>query len=125
MTDPSSTPEISKPKLTLTPKAAPAPAPSGEAPSASAAPLQPKSSPAVMNEAGGRPPALTSSGNKPSFKLQGPVHAANPDKFEKPAFTSPIPVGVRDSPPLAVVILSLLAAGAALTFAALLYLKTQ
>ena len=120
---PSPVPEFSKPKLSLTPKApveqsAPAPAVATESKS-----LPPRPSPGVQNDSGARPPALVSSGNKPSFKLQGEVHPAN--VTDAPVFTSPMPVAKPEGPSGAIVALSAVAAAAALTFAALLYLKTQ
>lgn len=126
---PSPASEPLKPRLSLAPKvAAPAeaaPAPAPAAPSHSAPLPGHAAPPAVLqSSSGGTPPALVSSGNKPSFKLQGPVHAANPDKFEAPKFASPMPVA-SDAPSAAIVALSAIAAAAAITFAVLLFLKNQ
>ncbi len=122
-----STPEAAKPKLSLTPKApatyATPAAPTEFVPEA-AAPIAPKPSPGLQNESSARPPALVSSGLKPSFKLQGAVHAANPDKFDAPVFASPKPAEV-DGPFGAFVAVSAIAAAAAITFAVLLFLKYQ
>lgn len=126
---PSPAPEPLKPRLSLAPKVA-APAEAAPAPAAAShnAPLPGHAAPPAIlqSNSGGTPPALLqSSGNKPSLKLNGPVHAANPDKFEAPAFTSPMPAATDDGPSGVIVALSAIAAAAAITFAVLLFLKNQ
>lgn len=124
--------EAPKPKLSLAPKvAAPAPAapPSSEEPAPSTAPTAAPvhaTPPILQSNSTSTPPALLAS-NKPkaSLKLQGEVHPANPDKFTDAKFSSPMPAAGDDSPSGAIVALSAIAAAAALTFAALLFLKTQ
>lgn len=118
----------SKPKLTLTPKA-PAPAP---APPAMEGSIPPPASPELRTGVGASnttPPALAAAAAaskpslKPNFKLQGTPHPAT--LTDPPAFKSPMPAVVDDSPSGVVVALSFLAAAAAITFAVLLYLKNQ
>lgn len=119
---PTPAPEGLKPKLSLSPKA---PAPDAAPAAPAAASLPGHATPGILQtDTGGKPPALVSSGNKPSFKLQGPVHAANPDKFEAPKFASPMPAE-SDAPSASVVTLAACAAAAAITFAVLLFLKHQ
>jgi 2-oxoglutarate dehydrogenase E2 component (dihydrolipoamide succinyltransferase) len=140
---PSPVPEIAKPKLSLAPKVAaapaPAPAPAAEAaaePAAPAAhapamtPTAPTShaTPGILQStSNATPPALVSrtGAAKANFKLQGAVHPANGDKVNEPAFTSPIPAAAADAPSPVIVALSGLAAAAAITFAVLLFFKTQ
>lgn len=132
---PSTTDSTLRPKLTLTPKvAAPAPAPEA-APSPESADatvrVAPAPAPTLQAASSQTPPALAAAAAapapvalKPSFKLQGAVHPANPDKFE-PAFVSPMPKKADGNPHIVIVILSFLAAAAALTFAYLLFVKNQ
>ncbi len=123
--------EAPKPKLSLAPKvAAPAPAaPPAEEPAPSTAPTSAPAhvTPPVLQSNSNATPAALLAGNKPkaSLKLQGEVHPANPDKFADAKFSSPMPGASDDAPSGAIVALSAIAAAAALTFAALLFLKTQ
>lgn len=131
---PSPAPEPApKPKLTLTPKApAPAPAPAAPVEAAVEAPIPPPAAPAPVagvSNSNATPPALAAAAAKPglakgSLKLQGTPHPANVQN-DAPAFKSPMPAAADDQPSIAVVALSFIAAAAALTFAALLYLKNQ
>ncbi len=130
---PSPTPDALKPKLSLAPKATAAPA---DASAAAPANSGLEVNPAHPNQASSNvtPPGLAASiaasgaagaAPRPAFKLQGAVHPANPDKFADQKFTSPIPAAADDTPSIAVVALSAIAAVAAITFAALLFLKNQ
>jgi len=127
---PSPTPDALKPKLNLAPKAT-SPAEASAAPANSGL----EYNPAHPNQASSNvtPPGLAASiaasgaagaAPRPAFKLQGNVHPANPDKFSEQKFISPIPAD-SDAPSAAIVALSAVAAVAAITFAALLFLKTQ
>ncbi|TAG32023.1 MAG: hypothetical protein EAZ36_02720 [Verrucomicrobia bacterium] len=110
-----------KPRLSLVPKTAAAPA---AAPSPVAAAPSSATPPSITQASSDvRPPALTSSGVKPSFKLQGTVHSAadQPSQTALPTYRK----SVDDSPSPVLTVLSALAAAAAISFAALLYLKTQ
>lgn len=118
------TSEPAKPRLSLTPKVAaapataPAPAPATPTPPASHTP------PSITQGASdARPPVLTSSGLKPSFKLQGNVHSAADKLTDDKPLIARKPVDDGPSPVLTAI--SALAAAAAITFAVLLYLKTQ
>lgn len=127
---PTPAPEAPKPRLSLTPKApapaAPTPAPAVEAPSA-APEVAATTPPPLQASSGATPAALLANKTgvaRPSLKLSGTPHpsVANPTdaKFETPAADTS-----SEGPPIAVVALSGLAAVAALTFAALLFLKNQ
>lgn len=125
---PESTPEATlKPKLTLTPKA-PAPAPESAAPAPEPAAAHPAASayapPPILSST---PKVLTASNPsapRASLKLQGPG-GAKIETVNAPAFQSPMPVVADDSPSIAIVALSFIAAAAAITFAVLLYFKNQ
>ena len=121
-----------KPKLTLAPKAPAAPAPASQAPVAppAEAAIPPVSSPVLqagISPSNSTPPAIAAAAKvgstRPGLKLQGTPHPANAPTA--PAFKSPMPAVVDDSPSPVVLVLSLLAAAAAITFAVLLYLKNQ
>ncbi len=119
-TAPEPTPEPAlKPKLTLTPKApAPAVAPEGAAPPPVST-LQAASSatPASLL-------AAQSGGSRMSLKLQDPANSKI-ETVNAPAFQSPMPVAENDSPSIVLVLLSFVAAAAAISFAVLLYFKNQ
>jgi hypothetical protein len=119
-TAPEANPEPAlKPKLTLTPKApASAPAPEGAAPPPVST-LQAASS--------GTPASLLAAkagAPRASLKLQDPANSKI-ETVNAPVFQSPMPVAASDSPSIVVVLLSFIAAAAAITFAVLLYLKNQ
>ena len=127
---PTPPPEAPKPRLSLTPKtpaaAAPAPAPAPEAPVA--APEAAATPPPLQASSGATPASLLAANKsgvaRPSLKLSGTPHpsVANPTDAK---FETAVADTSSDTPPIAIVALSGLAAVAALTFAALLFLKNQ
>ncbi len=125
---PTPAPEAPKPRLSLTPKApvaAPAPSP---APEPAIEPTAPPAAPALQASSSATPAGLLATAKpgvtRPSLKLSGTPHpsVANPTDAK---LDPPVAASDNDAPPMAVVALSGIAAAAALTFAALLFLKNQ